>query len=45
MYAKGHRVPVSGHIEQQQPSYRLNRPKNYPPPPPPPDYKLHDGNK
>lgn len=35
MYAKGHRVPVSGHIEQQpvygQPSSR------YPYPPPPPD--------
>lgn len=44
MYAKGHRVPVSGHIEQQQPSYRPNQPKKYPPPPPP-DYKLHDGNK
>lgn len=34
MYAKGHRVPVSGHIEQQ----RVNRtpsPRYIPPPPPP----------
>ena len=36
MYAKGHRVPVSGHIEQQP----VNRtpPARYIPPPPPPGY-------
>jgi hypothetical protein len=36
MYAKGHRVPVSGHIEQQG----VNRtpPARYIPPPPPPGY-------
>lgn len=36
MYAKGHRVPVSGHIEQQP----VNRapPQRYIPPPPPPGY-------
>jgi len=35
MYAKGHRVPVSGHIEQQ-PAYNAppTRPERYPPPPP-----------
>ncbi|MES2012362.1 MAG: YMGG-like glycine zipper-containing protein [Pseudomonadota bacterium] len=42
MYAKGHRVPVSGHIEQQ-PAYRQPpRPARYPPPPPgyvPPDIR------
>ncbi len=34
-YAKGHRVPVSGHIEQQ-PIYNSPPPKpaRYPPPPP-----------
>ena len=36
MYAKGHRVPVSGHIEQQ-PAYSPP-PANYAPPPPPPGY-------
>ncbi len=42
MYANGHRVPVSGHIEQQ-PTYSPNQsnpnqssPAGYPPPPPPP---------
>lgn len=39
MYAKGHRVPVSGHIEQQ-PAYNTPRYRHYPPPPPPPGYKL-----
>lgn len=36
MYAKGHRVPVSGHIEQQR-SYSppAAKPSYYPPPPPP----------
>lgn len=39
MYANGHRVPVSGHIEQQ-PTYSPNqsspnRNEGYPPPPPP----------
>ena len=34
MYAKGHRVPVSGHIEQQQ--YSRIPPQRYIPPPPPP---------
>lgn len=35
MYAKGHRVPISGHIEQQ-PTYNSApaRPTRYPPPPP-----------
>jgi hypothetical protein len=35
MYAKGHRVPVSGHIEQQ-PTYNAQprKPARYPPPPP-----------
>lgn len=35
MYAQGHRVAVSGHIEQQ-PTYRLppSKPRHYPPPPP-----------
>lgn len=37
MYAKGHRVPVSGHIEQQQPKPQSQT--NYPYPPPPPQYK------
>jgi hypothetical protein len=37
MYAKGHRVPVSGHIEQQQPKHQPQT--NYPYPPPPPQYK------
>ncbi len=40
MYAKGHRVPVSGRIEQR-PAYSnppANRPAGYPPPPPPPGY-------
>jgi len=37
MYAKGHRVAVSGHIEQQ-PAYNPP-PRNYPPPPPPPGYR------
>ncbi len=39
MYASGHRVPVSGHIEQQ-PAYSppQARPAGYPPPPPPPGY-------
>lgn len=43
MYAKGHRVPVSGHIEQQ-PAYSLptSRPTSYPPPPPPPEYMPPD---
>lgn len=36
MYAKGHRVPVTGHIEQQ-PAYRTP-PARYIPPPPPPGY-------
>jgi len=40
MYAKGHRVPVSGHIEQQPPINRQTQPRPgyYPPPPPPPGY-------
>ena len=38
MYAKGHRVPVSGHIEQQR-SYTPPPPKpTYYAPPPPPGY-------
>jgi hypothetical protein len=39
MYSSGHRVPVSGHIEQQ-PTYNAPPPppSNYPPPPPPPGY-------
>ena len=39
MYASGHRVPVSGHIEQQ-PVYNAPPPPptNYYPPPPPPGY-------
>jgi hypothetical protein len=42
MYAKGHRVPVSGHIEQQQ-SHNLPPPKpRYYPPPPPPEYRPSD---
>lgn len=36
MYAKGHRVPVTGHIEQQ-PANRTP-PSRYIPPPPPPGY-------
>ncbi len=43
MYAKGHRVPVSGHIEQQrtygQPSSGSS---GYPPPPPPSGYRPPD---
>ena len=41
MYAKGHRVPVSGHIEQQPAYYNQpsSSPSGYPPPPPPPGYK------
>jgi hypothetical protein len=34
VYAKGHRVPVSGHIEQQ-PVNRMPPPRYIPPPPPP----------
>ncbi len=43
MYAKGHRVPVSGRIEQQ-PSHNLPPPKTryYSPPPPPPGYRPPD---
>ncbi len=37
MYAKGHRVPVSGHIEQQ-PTYNAPQPKPAHYPPPPPEY-------
>jgi len=37
MYAKGHRVPVSGHIEQQ-PKHETTPSRKYPPPPPP-DYR------
>jgi hypothetical protein len=38
MYAKGHRVPVSGHL-LTEPRARVASPRdNYPPPPPPPDY-------
>ena len=36
MYAKGHRVPVTGHIEQQPAS--RTPPSRYIPPPPPPGY-------
>jgi hypothetical protein len=41
MYAKGHRVPVSGHIvTEQRPAYSppQSAPAAYPPPPPPPGY-------
>ena len=43
MYAKGHRVPVSGHIEQQ-PAYSppTSKSTSYPPPPPPPEYMQPD---
>jgi hypothetical protein len=34
MYANGHRVPVSGHIEQQPAYTSPPQPRNYPPPPP-----------
>lgn len=45
MYAKGHRVPVVGRIEQQ-PAYRLPpKPSYYPPPPPPPGYVPPDVRK
>ena len=37
MYAKGHRVPVSGHIEQQPTMPQSST--NYPYPPPPPQKK------
>jgi len=40
MYAKGHRVPVSGHIEQQ-PVYG-QPPSGSPYPPPPPGYRPPD---
>jgi len=36
MYAKGHRVPVSGHIEQQRLRHQPPPPPAYYPPPPPP---------
>ena len=42
MYAKGHRVPVSGNITNDQPTYRSpgrnisTPPPNFTPPPPPP---------
>jgi len=43
MYAKGHRVPVTGHIEQQPASRSPStRPAGYPPPPPPPGYRPPD---
>ena len=35
MYAKGHRVPVSGHIEQQRNYTPPPKPTYYSPPPPP----------
>lgn len=41
MYARGHKVPVSGQLlNQQPPTYRAPsiRPRRYYPPPPPPDY-------
>ncbi len=41
MYAKGHRVPVSGHIEQQ-PVYRQSTTNAPYPPPPPAGYKPLD---
>lgn len=47
MYAKGHRVPVSGLVEQR-PANRSapTKPRGYyPPPPPPPGYKLPDAPK
>jgi hypothetical protein len=36
MYAKGHRVPVSGHFSQSPPA-RPRTNTSYPPPPPPPN--------
>lgn len=39
MYAKGHRVPVSGRsVTQRRPAYAPPPPAAYPPPPPPPGY-------
>jgi len=41
MYAKGHQVPVSGHImAEHRPAYSppQSAPADYPPPPPPPGY-------
>jgi hypothetical protein len=39
MYAKGHRVPVSGRVIEQRPAYYPPpSPAAYPPPPPPPGY-------
>lgn len=38
MYARGHKVPVSGHISEQ-PQKSAPAPYNYPPPPPPPGYR------
>jgi len=41
MYAKGHKVPVSGRVMQQQPAYSSPPPppaSHVPPPPPPPGY-------
>ena len=39
MYAKGHKVPVSGHVTEQPQNYNYgtepSAPSNYPPPPPP----------
>jgi hypothetical protein len=39
MYAKGHRVPVSGHIEQQPAYGQPSSSSPYPPPPPPAGYR------
>jgi len=42
MYAKGHRVPVTGHIEQQLPQNFPPPNSRYYPPPPPPGYTPPD---
>jgi len=42
MYAKGHRVPVAGHIQQQSPQNLPPPDTRYYPPPPPPGYKPPD---
>lgn len=38
MYAKGHRVPVSGHLVTETRQRTTAPPASYTPPPPPPDY-------
>jgi hypothetical protein len=42
MYAKGHKVPISGRVmteQQPAPNTQQSAPAAYPPPPPPPGYK------